>query len=294
MGGKRLEKYWSYEVKSFLEKYRQFETLIPASKGKGAAHRGEDGRYIESILKEMLKKFLPTGIEILTGFILRAGVESDMSGKARKKDEDLHSSQLDLIIYDVQNYPVYQRFEDTAVVLPEGVLGVISVKKTLRKGEIKGEIEALKRVAKLCSLKGRKGPFLALVGMDDEYGKMNKTRANLIEKEINNAFVQRPVCYEELPCFVGNLSEWTIHKCHKPGTQLKNIRNNERAEYQMYIHREQEHLGLQFLLKGILDVYYSDGRNHGKQPGFFSFPKGMKYGWKSKEIYCDKTSAQQY
>ena len=150
MGGKRLEKYWSYEVKSFLEKYRQFETLIPASKGKGAAHRGEDGRYIESILKEMLKKFLPTGIEILTGFILRAGVESDMSGKARKKDEDLHSSQLDLIIYDVQNYPVYQRFEDTAVVLPEGVLGVISVKKTLRKGEIKGEIEALKRVAKLC------------------------------------------------------------------------------------------------------------------------------------------------
>ena len=94
MGGKRLEKYWSYEVKSFLEKYRQFETLIPASKGKGAAHRGEDGRYIESILKEMLKKFLPTGIEILTGFILRAGVESDMSGKARKKDEDLHHSWI--------------------------------------------------------------------------------------------------------------------------------------------------------------------------------------------------------
>lgn len=293
MGGKRTEDYWSYEMKSLLEKYKQFETLIPASHGKGAAHRGEDGRYIESILKETLKKFLPTGIEILTGFILRAGVESDISGKARKKDGDMHSSQLDLIVYDAQEYPVYQRFEDTAVVLPEGVLGVISVKKTLRTGEIAREIEALKRAAELCSLKGRKGPFLALVSMEDVLGKNYVTRANRIEREINNAFGQKTACYEALPCFVGNLSEWTIHKCHKPGIGLRDKRGNERAEYQMYIHREkEEHLGLQFLLKGILDVYYSEGRNHGKQPGFFSFPKGMQYDWKSKEIHCDKTSAQ--
>lgn len=293
MGGKRIEDYWSYEMKSILEKYKQFETLIPASKGKGAAHRGEDGRYIESILKETLKKFLPEGVEILTGFILRSGVESGMSGKARKNDEDQHSSQLDLIVYDVQNYPVYQRFEDTAVVLPEGVLGIISVKKTLRTKEIVGEIGALKRAAELCSLKGRKGPFLALVGMEDELGKKDMTRANMIERKINDAFVKKPVCYEALPCFVGNLSEWTIHKCHKPGTGLRDKRSDERAEYQMYIHRDkEEHLGLQFLLKGIFDVYYSAGRNHGKQPGFFNFPEGMQYEWKSKEIHCDMTSAQ--
>lgn len=291
MGGRRLEDYWSYEMKSFLEKYKQFETLIPASDGKGAAHRGEDGRYIESILKDTLKKFLPAGIEMLTGFILRAGVESGMSGKARKKDADMHSSQLDLIVYDVQNYPVYQRFEDTAVVLPEGVLGVISVKKTLRTGEIAGEMEALKKAAELCSLKGRKGPFLGLVGMDDELGKKYTTRANLIERKINHIFADKPVCYEALPCFVGNLSEWTIHKCHKPGTGSRDSRRNERAEYQMYIHRDkEEHLGLQFLLKGILDAYYSTERNHGKQPGFFSFPEKKKYDWKSKEIHCDMTS----
>lgn len=295
MGGKRIEDYWSYEMRSFLEKYRQFETLIPASYGKGAAHRGEDGRYIESILRETLKKFLPAGVEILTGFILRVGVESDMSGKARKKDSDMHSSQLDLIIYDKQNYPVYQRFEDTAIVLPEGVLGVISVKKTLREGEIASEIEALKRVAGLCSLKGRKGPFLALVGMDDELGKTYTTCARLIERKINNIFSQKPVCYEALPCFVGNLSKWTMHKCHKPGIGSRDKRSNERAQYQMYIHQDkEEHLGLQFLLKGILDVYYSSGRNHGEQPGFFSFPKGKKYDWKSKEIHCDMTSAQRY
>ncbi len=293
MGGKRIEDYWSYEMKSLLEKYKQFETLIPASSGKGAAHRGEDGRYIESILKETLKKFLPAGTEILTGFILRAGVESGMSGRARKRDEDVHSSQLDLIIYDAQNYPVYQRFEDTAVVLPEGVLGVISVKKTLRTGEINKELKALKRTAELCSLKGKKGPFLALVGMEDELGKKYTTRANKIESNISGVFCEKPICYEALPCFVGNLSEWTIHKCHKSRAGSGDEKSAEKAEYQMYIHRDkEEHLGLQFLLKGILDVYYSAERNHGTQPGFFSFPKGKQYDWKSKEIYCNKTSTQ--
>lgn len=293
MGGKRIEDYWSYEMKSLLERYRQFETLIPAAEGGGAAHRGEDGRYIESILKETLKKFLPAGIEILTGFILREGIESGMSGTARKRDEDEHSTQLDLIVYNTQEYPVYQRFGDTAVVLPEGVLGVISVKKTLRKNEIAGEIEALKRTAGLCSLEGRRGPFLALVGIKDELGEKHITRANRLVREIINAFAQKPVCYEALPCFIGNLSEWTIHKCHKPGEGQRDKRKNERAEYQMYIHRDnEEHLGLQFLLKGILDVYYSAERNHGEQPGFFSFPEGKQYDWKSNEIHCDMTSAQ--
>ena len=305
MGGERIERYWSYQMKSLLERYRQFETLIPAAHGRGAAHRGEDGRYVESILKETLKKFLPTGVEILSGFILRAGVESSMSGKARKRDEDKHSSQLDLIAYDVHNYPVYQRFGDTAVVLPEGVLGVISVKKTLRADELSGEIGALKKASQLCSLLERKGPFLALVGMDDDLGKESEECAKKIVKIIRNVFTQNteeqacyePVSYEELPGFIGNLSKWTIHRRHgyEPETEKKsdNKKCRESAEYQMYIHKEEEsHLGLQFLLKGILDVYYSDGRNHGKQPGFFSFPSGRSFDWKSDKIPCDMCPAQ--
>lgn len=295
MGGERIEKYWSYEMKALLEKYRQFETLIPAPYGRGAAHRGEDGRYIESILKESLKKFLPAGIELLSGFILRAGVKSAMSGKARKDDEDRHSTQLDLIIYDAQNYPVYQRFGDTAVVPPEGVLGIISVKKNLRVKELEGEIAALKKAAELCALKDRKGPFLALVGMGDKLAKKPVTCAGIVERAIINNFEQRPVCYEALPCFIGNLSKWTIHKCHKPGEQQRDKRDYERAEYQLYVHRnEEEHLGLQFLLKGILDVYYSKERNHGAQPGFFSFPKRKAYDWKSGEINCDMTSVREH
>ena len=90
MGGERIERYWAAEMRSAIERYRQFEMLIPASSGSGAGHHGEDGRYVESILKSTLKQFLPQGLDILSGFILRAGVKSPESGKQRGKDGEEH------------------------------------------------------------------------------------------------------------------------------------------------------------------------------------------------------------
>lgn len=129
MGGERLQEYWRQEVQALEAAYRQFETLIPAEERKGAAHPGEDGRYVECLLTEALKRFLPRNIEIFSGFILRPGVKSGVSKAARASDSDQHSGQLDLIVYDSANYPVFQRFGDHAVVPPEGVIAVLSVKK---------------------------------------------------------------------------------------------------------------------------------------------------------------------
>lgn len=282
MGGERLQNYWSSEMKSLLESYHQFEELIPAKKGRGAGHHGENGRYIESILKETLKKFLPAGVEIFSGFILRAGVKSEFSGVKRKKDADRHSSQLDIIVYDIQNYPVYQRFGDTAVVLPEGVLGIISVKKTLYQKDFSHEVEMLLKAAQLCVFKGRKGPFLALVGMDDYAGgNIEKVSGKVFEAISAAIRPENPKCYDGMPGFVGNLQKWTIHKVNKGTKQC--------AEFQVYVHDDgEEHLGLQFLIKGILDVYYSEGRNHGQQPGYISFPSGKQYEGRVLEVAYDK------
>lgn len=84
-----------------------------------------------------------------------------------------------------------------------------------------------------------------------------------------------------MPSFVGNLQKWTIHKTHK--------KTQKCAEYQLYIHDEgEEHLGLQFLLSGILDVYYDKSRNHGQKPGFVSFPEKKIYKRVKVEIPYDK------
>lgn len=286
MGGQRIEEYWTAEMRSVLDKYRQFEKLIPApGKRKGSGHPGEDGRYIENILKETLKKFLPADLEILSGFILRLGVK-DKNSRKRKKDEDMHSTQLDMIVYDTARMPVFQRFGDTAVVPPEGVIAVISVKKNLRADMLESEFQSLKRAAQLCAGKDRKGPFLGLVGISDKIcadSDPNKKSFEKVVDAIEKSQDNTCISYEELPGYIGALDEWTIHKEHR--------KKARRADYLLYVHGEEEkHLGIQFLLKGILDVYYSEERGNGREPGIFSL-SSRQCDEKYQEILYKKEKA---
>ncbi len=66
MPDKRMKEYWSREMNALLETYRQFEILIPSDTRVGAAHVGEDGRYVEHLLGEYLKRYLQKDLEVLT------------------------------------------------------------------------------------------------------------------------------------------------------------------------------------------------------------------------------------
>lgn len=46
---------------------------------------------------------------------------------------DSHSTQLDILIYDSAKYPIFQRFGENVIVPPEGVAGIISVKRIYMK-----------------------------------------------------------------------------------------------------------------------------------------------------------------
>ena len=150
MDGKRIQDYWSQEVDALIATYRQFETLIPSQDHQGSAHHGEDGRFVEELLREYLSKYLPKGLEILTGFILRPAVKTGIAGRERKNDIDKNSSQLDIIVYDSERYPIFQRFGNSSIVPPEGVVAIISVKKHLNDGDIIKECQALWHASKLC------------------------------------------------------------------------------------------------------------------------------------------------
>lgn len=113
MDGKRIQQYWGKEVDALVEIYQQFERLIPNEKTEGAAHKGEDGRYVEELIRQYLKRYLPSSIEVLTGFILRPAVKTGLDGRERKKETDTHSTQLDIIVFDNGNYPIFQRFGAT-------------------------------------------------------------------------------------------------------------------------------------------------------------------------------------
>lgn len=187
MDGKRIREYWSNEMQALLDTYKQFQILIPAENRNGADHNGEDGRYVETLIREYLKRYLPKDLEVLTGFILRPAVKTGLKNKYRQGQEDVHSTQLDIVVYDSAKYPIFQRFGESVIVPPEGVVGIISVKKHLHDTDVAHELCALKKAAKLCRCENDakdniRGPFLALVSMDSFEKKEKSTEDWIFEK----------------------------------------------------------------------------------------------------------------
>jgi hypothetical protein len=269
MDGKRIQNYWSNEMQAMLDTYKQFQILIPAENRNGAAHNGEDGRYVETLIREYLKRYLPKDLEVLTGFILRPAVKTGLKNRSRKNEVDSHSTQLDILIYDSAKYPIFQRFGENVIVLPEGVAGIISVKKNLHENDIVHEAQALKAASKLCRCvddngQHLRGPFLALVSMD-AFEKKEKTTEQWIFEKLEGVYSKEDDYFDDLIGYIGSFNKWSIFK--------RRPQDGEVGEYIFFNHSEEEaHMGFQFLLTGILSVYYDKTRNYISRPGFTAFP----------------------
>ncbi len=286
MDGHRIRTYWSNEVTSLLQTYQQFETLVPSAEVSGAAHNGEDGRYVEDLVREYLMMFLPKELEVLTGFILRPAVKTGVDSRERDKDIDQHSTQIDIIVYNTARYPVFQRFGNNVIVPPEGVVAAISVKKHLRIGDVQDEGRALLQVAKLCrtlstnkrpSLKNR-GPFLGVIGVKSKIESQNlaKSAFTAINKIYTDPAVVPDLTFDDMVGFVGAFDSFSLLKPKPPkGLATPYIGFNHNGG--------DEHYGLQFLLTGVLSVYYDDLRSQDRRPGFTAFP-ARPATFTSKEI----------
>ena len=172
---------------------------------------------------------------------------------------DSHSTQLDILIYNSAKYPVFQRFGENVIVPPEGVVGIISVKKKLHETDIVHEIEALKAASKLCRCvddndQHLRGPFLALVSMD-AFVKKEKTTEQWIFEKLEGVYSKEENYFDDLVGYIGSFNKWSIFK--------KRPKNGKVGEYIFFNHREDEaHMGFQFLLTGILSVYCDKTRNY--------------------------------
>lgn len=296
MADARIKEYWSKEMDALLEIYKQFQTLVPAEGRAGAAHNGEDGRYVEYLIREYLKRYLPGDLEVLTGFILRPAVICGKNDRSRKRDEHEVSGQLDIIVYDTAHYPVFQRFGDSVIVPPEGVIAIISVKKHLKLPDIEHEIKMLGAAAALCPHKyeGKKkarSPFTALITMEDKIGEGNKNRPTVKQKG-EKAYkkmadfykAKSPLYYDEMVDFVGSLSEWALYK--------ERVTKMKETNYFFYEYDcDNKSLGFQLILQNVLSVYYENTSQHMLRPGFTD-NRGEEYTKKCGpiEYQCEKIS----
>ncbi|WP_343658865.1 DUF6602 domain-containing protein [Chryseobacterium sp.] len=88
----------------------------------GSAHWGEEGRFKEAVLKNVIRKFLPSNLSVGTGFILKATGQSD--------HENILSSQLDVIIYD-NTKPILFSEGDFIITTTSNVRGILEVKSRI-------------------------------------------------------------------------------------------------------------------------------------------------------------------
>lgn len=273
--GQRIRDFFGAEVKALMDSYRNIETLIPAQNRSGSAHTGEEGRHIESILRSFLNRHLPANLKALSGFILRPATKTHRNRRERIKQGDEHSTQLDVIIYDVANFPIYEHFEEFVVVPPEGVVGVVSVKKNFYKSQLVNEIEVLSNVVRLCRHRNPagtpvRGPNVALLTFSNcEPGSTEDNVADFIFKTISDRSGE--IEFDQLVGQVVILDSLTVFKA-RPELDGEDVKP---AQYITFKHKDnQEQLGLQFLLTGILSVFYDETRFTIARPGFTSFQSG--------------------
>ena len=278
MDGKRIQMYMDREAKSMLEVYQQFQELLPSAEQNAAAHKGEDGRYVESLIRNYLRKFLPVGLEVLTGFILRPAVKTGVNNRSRRREQDQHSTQLDIIVYDSSHYPIFQRFDrDNVIVPPEGVIAIISVKKKFNEKDFYKEALALKKASQLCHCVNEnkeriRGPYLGMVAMDSV-----KKTGEKIFTEIKKAYADGD-SFDDAVGLIANLGKWSIFKRRPSEVKTSLNIKTVNAEYIYFAHgSDEEHFGLQFLLTGILSVYYDQSRSIRERPGFTAFPSKRSF-----------------
>jgi len=90
------------------------------------SHPGEDGRYKEAVLKNLLKKYVPNNISIGSGFIAKISTD-------KKKIEV--STQVDLLLYD-NLFPSLFIEGDFVITYPECVKAIIEVKTNVKDSDL--------------------------------------------------------------------------------------------------------------------------------------------------------------
>ncbi len=216
-GGQRIREFFSAEAEALLATYQNIERLLPAHNRAGAVHSGEEGRHIESLVRAFLNRHLPQSLRAFSGFILRPSTKAGAAIERRREGPDEHSRQIDVIVYDVDRFPVFERYEEFAIVPPEGVVGVISVKKRLYLEQVGSELAALSEAVALCRHRNSgdewvRGPNATLVAFSTrEPTDPTKEMKHVFEKISSNSDPVPPP-FDQLISQVVVLDTWSIFK----------------------------------------------------------------------------------
>ena len=113
----------------------------------GSSHWGEEGKYKEAILRNVIRRFLPANLSLGTGFVIR-----------KYNNRTQISNQIDIIVYD-NTIPVLFSEGDFVITTYKNVKAIIEVKTKIRNSNLQEIIEKAKENGKLIVKEAFNGIF---------------------------------------------------------------------------------------------------------------------------------------
>jgi hypothetical protein len=144
----------------------------------GRSNWGEDGRYKEAILKNMIKRFISPRYTVGTGFIVK-----------NVNEELKSSSQIDILIFD-SSYPTLFSEGDFYIVTPNSVKATIEVKTDISNQSLKETIRKVNNLGDFLDKNQR--PFVGIFSFNGEYSPErleNTIKRGIIDGIENECFL---------------------------------------------------------------------------------------------------------
>jgi hypothetical protein len=116
------------------------------------AHWQTDGEWKESVVRQVLRRYLPTAIQVSRGFVVTS---------------DAATTQIDILVHDASK-PVLFKDGDFVFVTPDAVLGLIEIKARVGHSRFREAVDKLDRNAKLVRLHPNIRAFVPFFAFETE------------------------------------------------------------------------------------------------------------------------------
>ena len=83
-------------------------------------------------------------------------------------------------------------------------------------------------------------------------------------------FYAQPLTFDDMVGFIGDLSGWYVFKARPP--ENPTLKNSVAKYWYLPLKEDELQHSFQFLITGILSVYYDETRRNVKRPGYTAFP----------------------
>lgn len=198
-----LVSYYASQAQLMLAQFENINNLL------GPTHDWtHPGNYCEVLFRDFLRKFLPPSLSVDKGFFY---------GRTVIEDEDSHCPEIDILIHESHEHAPIFRMDDFVIVKPQAVRGMIQIKRTLDKEQVRKGIENVVKAKKHLRKIHEKTPdlweqpgweprvYTAVVGFNDKVGADDDFYQSVLAEFQQNKYE------DSLPNIVGSLKEAFVY-----------------------------------------------------------------------------------